>query len=89
MIVETEYDLIQRRNEWKDKVENRGMRVNMNKKKVMISGERHMLTLKAARWPYGVCCRGFDSNSIQGTSCQKWAHKKCSGIKGSMPKNSN
>jgi len=35
---ETEDDLIKRLYEWKDKVENRGMRVNMNKTKVMISG---------------------------------------------------
>jgi len=34
---ETE-DLIKRLNEWKDFVENTGMRVNMNKTKVMISG---------------------------------------------------
>ena len=35
-----------------------------------------------------VCGRCVDSNSIQctGTSCQKWVHKKCSGIKGSMYK---
>ena len=26
------------------------------------------------------------SNSIQCTSCQKWIHKKCSGIKGSIYK---
>jgi len=32
-------DLIKRLNEWKDNVENRGMRVNMNKTKVMISEE--------------------------------------------------
>ena len=28
----------------------------------------------------------FGSNSIQCTSCHKWVHKKCSGIKGSMYK---
>jgi len=39
VISETEEDLIKRLNEWKDNVENRGMRVNMNKAKVMISGE--------------------------------------------------
>jgi len=37
---ETEEDLIKRLNDWKNNVENRGMRVNMNKTKVMISGER-------------------------------------------------
>ena len=41
---------------------------------------------KAARWPCGVCARGVGSNSVQCTSCQKWAHKKYSGIKGSMYK---
>ena len=41
---------------------------------------------KAARWPCGVCGRGVGSNSVQCTSCQKWVHKKCSGIKGSMYK---
>jgi len=33
VIAETEDDLIQRLNKWKDNVENRGMRVNMNKTK--------------------------------------------------------
>jgi len=32
--------LIKRLNEWKNNVENRGMGVNMNKTKFMISGER-------------------------------------------------
>jgi len=38
-------------------VENRGMRVNMNKTKVMISGEREKPMQKSARWPCGVCGR--------------------------------
>jgi len=77
VISETEEHLIKRLNEWKDNVENRGMRVNMNKTKVMISGECQKPMQKAARWPCGVCGRGVDSNSIQCTSCQKWVHKKC------------
>jgi len=85
VIAETEEDLIKRL-EWKDNVENRGMRVNMNKAKVMISGECQKPMQKAARWPCGVCGRGVGSNSIQRTSCHKWVHKKCSGIKGSMYK---
>ena len=38
VIAETEEDLMKRLNEWKSNLEN--MRVNMNKTKVMISGER-------------------------------------------------
>ena len=59
------------------------MRVNMNKTKVMISGERKKVR-QNVRWPCGVCSKGVGSNSLQCTSCQKWVHKKCSEIKGSM-----
>jgi len=38
------------------------MRVNMNKTKVMISGKRQKVMLKAARWPCGVCGRGVCNN---------------------------
>ena len=60
------------------------MRVDMNKTKVMISGERQVVRQKDVRWPCGVCSKGVSSNSIQCSSCQKWVHKKCSGIKGSV-----
>ena len=60
------------------------MRVNMNKTKVMVSGERQKVMQKAIRWPCGVCGRGVGNNSIQCSSCKKWVHMKCSGIKGSM-----
>jgi len=40
VIAETEEELIKRLNEWKDTMESKGMRVNMNKTKVMISEER-------------------------------------------------
>ena len=45
-----------------------------------------MVGQKAARWPCGVCNKGVGSNSLQCTRCQKWVHKKYSGIKGSMSK---
>jgi len=50
VIAQTEEDLIKRLfNEWKNDVENRGMRVNMNKTKVMISGERQK-SVQMAVW---------------------------------------
>ena len=49
MIAETEEELIKRLNKWKYNAESKGMRVNMNKTKVMISGERQMVWQKAAR----------------------------------------
>ena len=88
VIAETEEGLIKRLNEWSDNVESKGMRVNMNKTKVMISGERQMVRQKDVRWPCGVCSKGVGSYSIQCRSCQKWVglRKKCSGIKGTMSK---
>jgi len=86
VIAETEEALIKRLNEWKDSMESKGMRVNMNKTKVMISGERQKVRQKAVRWPCWVCLKGVGSNSLQCTSFQKWVHKKCSGIKCSMSK---
>ena len=58
VIAETEDDLIKRLNEWNDSVESRGMKVNMNKTKHMISAEWEKVMQKDARWPYSVCVRG-------------------------------
>jgi len=44
------------------------MRVNMNKTKNMVNGERQKPMQKAARWQCGVCSRGVGSNSIECTS---------------------
>jgi len=83
VIAETEEELIKRLNVWKENVESKGMRVNMNKTKAMISGEcqkvRQKVRQKVVRWPCGVCSKGVGGNSLQCTSCQKWVHKKCKG----------
>jgi len=63
VIAETEDDLITRLNKWKDNVENRGMRVNMNKTKV-ISREQQKVMQKAARWPCEVCGRGGYTRNV-------------------------
>jgi len=66
VIGETEDDLIKRLNEWKDNVENIGMRVNMNKP-LMISAQWKKVMQKAARWPCDVYCRAVGNNGT--TSC--------------------
>ena len=57
VIAETGDDLIKRLNN----VENRSMRVNMNKTKVMISGDWQKVRQKAVRWPCGVIGRSIDN----------------------------
>jgi len=67
VIAENEDNLIKRLNECKDNMENRGMRVIMNKIKVMISGKWQKVMHKAVRWLCGVCGRSIGNNSIQNT----------------------
>jgi len=69
VVAEIGDDLIKRLSKWKDNVENRGMRANMYKTKVMISEEWQKVMQKTVRRPCGVCGRGVGSNSIQCTSC--------------------
>ena len=57
----------------------------MKKTKVVISGERQKVTQKAVRWPYMSVVEALVI-IIQCSSCQKWVHRKYSGIKGSMYK---
>ena len=49
VIAETEEELIKTLNEWKNNVESKGMRDNMNKTKIMISGERQKVRQKTVR----------------------------------------
>ena len=55
MIAETEEELIERLREWKEGVESEGMRVGMNRARVVVGGERRMVWRRAAGWPCGVC----------------------------------
>ena len=61
VIAETEVELIKRLNEWKDNMESKGMRVTMNKTKVIITGRQKVMQ-KAVRC--GVYGKGVGSNSI-------------------------
>ena len=68
-------------------MEGKGVKVNTNKTKIMVSRGRLKEVNNIGRWTYGVCGRGVGRNMIQcTTNCQKWVHKKCNGIKGGMLK---
>ncbi len=44
-------------------MERRGLRVNMEKTTVMISGEEPMIRMESGRYPCGCCERGVGKNS--------------------------
>ena len=70
---------------WKTEMEKKGLHVNMGKTKIMESGINLDVLKKSGKYPCGVCLTGVGStNAILCDGCERWVHKKCSGIKGSL-----
>ena len=69
---------------WKSEMEKKGLRVNMGKTKIMVSGMDLNLLKKSGKDPFGVCQNGVGSDAIFCGGCLCWIHKKCSGIKVSL-----
>jgi hypothetical protein len=70
---------------WKSAIEKKGLKVNMGKTKVMVSGEGGERVVSRID-PCGVCDKRVKANSVLCTGCQKWVHKRCSGVKGGLKK---
>jgi hypothetical protein len=84
IISESLEDLLGKLKSWKAGMEAKGLRVNMGKTKVMVSG-LNLHTLKGkGRCPCAVCRAGVGSNSILCVRCNLWTHKKCSGLRGNL-----
>ena len=67
---------------WKQAMEAKGLRVNMGKTKVMVSGRGLGPATNDGNHPCPVCCKGTGRGAIACTSCRQWVHcaKKCSGV---------
>ena len=64
--------------------ESKGLKLNMGKTKIMISG-RDLHTLQTSgKYPCAVCRKGVGKNSIFCSGCSFWVHKKCSSIPGRL-----
>jgi hypothetical protein len=70
---------------WKDAIEKKGMKVNMGKTKVMVSGEEGERVVSRVD-PCSVCDKRVKANSVLCVECRKWVHKRCSGVVGSLKK---
>ena len=66
---------------WKEAMEEKGLRVNIGKMKIMICGTGLDLLHSSGEFPCAVCGIGVGSNSIFCNGCKHWVHKKCSGLK--------
>ena len=70
---------------WKDGLEEKGLKVNVGKTKVLCS--RHDVPkskITSVKFPCGVYMKGVGANSILCLSCRNWVHKQYSGIKTSL-----
>ena len=87
IITDTIEELITRISAWKTNLESKGLRVNVNKTKVLCSGRDLDVLVDTGKWPCGVCRRGVGRNSIFCQGCSNWIHKTCSGISGRLVHN--
>ena len=69
---------------WKTEMEKKGLRVNMGKTKIIVSGMDLDLLKKSGKEPFGLCHNGVGSNAFFCGGCLCWIHKRCSGIKGPL-----
>ena len=74
---------------WRSELEKKGLKVNMGKTKLMVSGSNVDVLRKSRKYPCGVCRAGVGRKAIQCGGCRQWGHKKCSGIKGPLTSDLN
>ena len=66
---------------WKEGMEAKGLRVNMPKTKIMVSGINLDVLKDSGKFPCGVCRMGVGVASTLCSVCKHWVYKKCSGLK--------
>jgi hypothetical protein len=84
LLAESQEKLLAKLREWKQGFEEKGLKVNIAKTKVMKCSVDASVERESGKYPCSVCLKGVGSNAIQCGSCQKWVHKKCSGVKGKL-----
>ena len=81
LTAETKEEVTRMFNKWKEQMELRGLKVNLEKTKSMVTGKRAAEAVQSGRWPCGCCGRGVGSNSVLCVECNKWCHQRCSGLR--------
>ena len=79
LTAETKEGVISMFEEWKEAMVRRGLRINIDKTKLLVSGKPLVSRRETGRYPCGVCGSGVGANSILCTQCNKWVHGRCSG----------
>jgi hypothetical protein len=87
LMAESEELLLEKLRLWKKSLEDKGLRVNLGKTKVMRCWEGGGNTEPRGKIPCGVCNEGVgERDAIKCGGCRKWVHGRCSRVKGSLAK---
>ena len=82
VIIATSLDeCVARVKSWKEGLEAKGFRVNMNKTMFMASGPNLDVLQDSGAFPCAVCRTGVGRSSMLCTECGYWVHKRCTGLK--------
>ena len=58
---------------WKEAFESKGLKVNLGKTKVVVSGAEGEVTVRKVD-PCGICGKRVMANSVLCVKCRKWIH---------------
>ena len=62
-------------------MESKGLKVNLGKMKILISGKDCDSVTSSGECSRSVCGRGLEVNFVLCTECEKWIQKCCSGLR--------
>ena len=78
---ESEEEAVRKFGVWKREMETRGLKVNINKTKLMVMGREPAVRPQRERYPCGVCSKGAGVKLIWCQCCERWCHQRCSGLR--------
>ena len=67
--------LVEKLKVWKSEIESKGLRVNLEKTKVMVSSCNAGEPREYGQYPCAICKKGVGRNSVYCVFCQFWVHK--------------
>ncbi len=76
LTAESEEEVIHMFNRWKE-MDQRGLKINMEKTKLIVIGNKARDKIHLGRCPCGCCGRGVGANSILCSECDKQCHRRC------------
>ena len=65
---------------WKEAFESSGLKVNLGKTKVVVSGAEGEVTVSKID-PCGICGKRVMASSVLCVKCRKWIHGRCAKVK--------